>query len=130
MNTDPSNKYKIVEVGGARILVDTDTTKHYVPLEPTKPFWFDAYEIEPHMLIFFSTILAALNTFGFWRSPSTGNIYSIDKQRKTFTLINGELDEWHWKNVKTLPKLGYRVLVVQEATAGAGKIERKPNEAI
>lgn len=123
---NPLGDFKVVEINGYRILVGQDSGTIYVPAAPTKPFWYARWEPTPQMIEFFRAMLAQLNWLSIWQVPATGSVYSIDKERKTLTLIKGQPDEWHWKNVKTLGKLGYRVLVVQEGGTGSGKIERKP----
>ena len=123
---DPLGNYEVVEVGGARILVGIDSGVAYVPVEPNKPFWFNMWEPTPQMVEFFRSMLRLLRPLTPWHVPATGNVYIIDKERQTFTLVEGKVDEWHWKNVKTLAKLGYRVLVVQQSDTGSGKIEHTP----
>lgn len=105
------------------------------PLMSSPPAWLDAWEkhdIEARRaFVFFLDMLHVLSmpkivgdsrTLPLWHVPASGNVYAVDKEKKTFTLISGKTDEWHWKNYAVLKKQGYAVMVSPvEMAIGAGK---------
>ena len=75
--------------------------------------WGPNWQPDPRMIYWFRRHLASLNDGAIWGVPGTGQIYQVDHQAHTLTLIHGEPnDEMHWhdKNKKTLALLGYQVL--------------------
>lgn len=57
-----------------------------------------------------------------WCVPASGCVYRIDKEKSQFILLRGAVDEWHWKNKKTLKKIGWdAVLAERTLEDGAGK---------
>lgn len=75
--------------------------------------WSEAWEPTPEMLEWFRLHLSLLRTGAVWALPGTGQVYLIDHEKKTLTLVNGSPNDpyhWHDKNKKACEMLGYRVL--------------------
>lgn len=121
--TDPLKnlaKSKILNIGGKLILMG-DHTPQDVPLQPTRPRWLDGWEPRTVDVEFFRQMLSLMKDDSVWVVPATKAEYRVDKTRKKLVLVKGKVDEWFWKNAKTLPKLGYTVIVYKTASDGSGK---------
>lgn len=92
-----------------------------VPLMPTRPRWLKHWEPRAVDVEFFRTLFDGMKDGAQWEIPRTGSRYRIDKVGKKLILIKGKVDEWFWKNAKTMPKLGYEVIVDKTASDGSGK---------
>lgn len=110
----------ITTADGQRILIG-DQTQQEVPLEPVKPKWLDTWEPRASDVQFFRHMLRMMRDGSIWEVPATGAKYRIDKSKNLLILIEGKVDEWFWKNAKTLPKLGYTVIVDKAIEDGSGK---------
>lgn len=80
-----------------------------IPDQPWGPNW----QPHPAMIEWFARMLHFMKDKSVWAAPGSGQVYEIDKQAKTLTLIQGDPNDpqhWHDKNKKTLAQLGYRVL--------------------
>lgn len=81
-------------------------------LEAGDPAWSEAWEPSPEILNYFQNVLRILKPNAVWGMPRTGQVYKVDKNNKTFTLIEGDPhdeDHWHDKTRKTLARLGWAV---------------------
>lgn len=126
MNMDnPLDAFKnavITEVDGKSTLrMGNQQQLNDVPLVPKRPRWLDRWEPRSVDVQFFVTLFEGMKDGAEWEIPRTGSRYRINKTDKTLALIKGEIDEWFWKNAKTLPKLGYTVVVNKTASDGSGK---------
>lgn len=117
---------KIVHIGDLTFLIG-DHSAADVPLEPQRPRWLDHWEPRRADIEFFRIMLIDMKDGGIWEVPATGAVYKLDKTAKTLTLTKGPVDEWFWKNVKTLPRIGYRVIVNKTQADGSGKSSAPTN---
>ena len=92
-----------------------------VPLMPKCPRWLDQWEPRSVDVLFFITLFGGMTDGAEWEIPRTGSRYRIDKTGKKLVLIRGKIDEWFWKNAKTLSKFGYTAVVDKTAATGSGK---------
>lgn len=112
----------ITEVDGKRTFrMGNQQQLDDVPLVPTRPRWLDRWEPRSVDIQFFATLFAKMVDGAEWEIPRTGSRYRIDKTDKKLVLIKGKIDEWFWKNAKTMLKLGYAVVVDKTASDGSGK---------
>jgi hypothetical protein len=75
--------------------------------------WGPNWQPQPHMVAWFAQLLRVMKDGAVWAAPGSQQVYKIDHQAKTFTLMSGNPNDpnhWHDKNKKTLPHLGYTVL--------------------
>jgi len=74
--------------------------------------WSDTWEPSPEILAWFHNFLRRTRP-GVWVSPGSGQIYNLNPQTKTATLISGSPNDpkhWHDKNKVTMRRLGWTVL--------------------
>lgn len=74
--------------------------------------WSPNWQPTPEILAWFRNFLNRTRP-GVWVSPGSGQIYNINPQTKTMTLIQGDPNDeknWHNKNKKTMAALGWTVL--------------------
>lgn len=135
MNMDnPLDAFKdaiITEEEGKRTLrMGSQQQLNDVPIMPTRPRWLDRWEPRSVDVQFFVTLFAGMKDGGEWEIPRTGSRYRIDKTDKKLILVKGKIDEWFWKNAKTMPKLGYAVIVDKTISDGSGKtaIQQRENQ--
>lgn len=120
----PSTPQHLVEIDGYTVLVGDNTPRMPPPLMIEPPVWLKEWadhDVEARQgVVFFQNMLEALKmpvvegsqrTLPLWHVPATGSVYAIDRERKTFVLIKGKPDEWHWKNYAVMAKLGYTVSI-------------------
>jgi len=73
------------------------------------PDWLKPWQPNEFEVGWFKKFIEAMNHGAIWKTITTSAAYRIDKEKKEFVLIAGKVDEWYWKNVKTLAMLGYTV---------------------
>lgn len=127
---------KVITIeGGETILVGDMTPRLPPPLMADPPFWLDHWaetsEEARKAFPWFARMIAALKmpvvegtkrTLPLWHVQATGSVYTVDRERRTLTLVKGKPDEWHWKNYAVLRRMGYSVEMRPiEMTIGAGK---------
>jgi hypothetical protein len=131
--------------GGESCLVGDMTPRLPPPVMAFPPKWlaqqnWAASEEASGGVKFFTQMLALLKnpvvegdkrTLPLWHVPATGSVYALDKERKTFTLIKGTPDLWHWKNAIVLKQLGYTVeirpITVEIGTGKSITISESPH---
>jgi hypothetical protein len=131
--------------GGESCLVGDMTPRLPPPVMGVPPSWLTtqnwaASQEAKEGIAFFERMLALMKsptvegdkrTLPLWHVPATGCVYALDKERKTFTLIKGVADLWHWKNSIVLRKLGYTVdirpITVEIGTGKSITISESPH---
>lgn len=91
-------------------------------LETGDSEWSEAWLPSPEILAYFEKVIWALKPQAVWGMPRTGQVYKVDKDAKTFTLIQGDPhdpDHWHDKTRKTLAVLGWKVNEKLKKSAGS-----------
>lgn len=76
------------------------------------PDWTPDWQPSPEILAWFRNFLNRTGP-GVWVSPGSGQIYNLNPQTKTATLIKGSPHDplhWHDKNKVTMRRLGWTVL--------------------
>lgn len=111
----------IVHDGDKISLISKEAPKPAPPLAPTCPPELENWKPQQHQIAWFQRMIGLMRDGGIWQVPASGAQYRVSLTDKTFVLIKGKIDEWHWMNVKTLAKLGYKVFVSVELSTGAGK---------
>lgn len=74
--------------------------------------WSPDWQPTPEILAWFRAFLNRTRP-GVWAVPGTGQIYNVNPQTKTMTLIQGDPNDdkhWHAKNKVTMAALGWTVL--------------------
>lgn len=72
----------------------------------------EGWEPSPHVLGWFNNLLRTLRPQAEWVVPATGQVYHIDKDKRTVELVHGDPNDpekWHEKTKLVFQKLGYTV---------------------
>jgi len=72
----------------------------------------EGWEPSPHVLAWFNNMLRTLRSEAEWVVPATGQVYHIDKNKRTVELVHGDPNDpekWHEKTKLVFQKLGYTV---------------------
>lgn len=81
------------------------------------------YEPTVKDMVFVFNLICVLNHNGIWEVPKNSTKYRIDQKLKTFTLIQGNLDDVFYITKKCLERLGWTACidVGQPLDTGSGK---------
>lgn len=110
------------EDGKTMLVGDTCPPDQKPAVAPSKPEWYSRWEPRPDQIRFFEEMLPLLKDGAEWTVSATGCVYKVNHKDKKLILLRGAIDEWHWKNAKTLEKIGWTVeLASRTMETGSGK---------
>lgn len=115
------NNSTIVHDGDKLCLISNEAPVPAPPLAPSCPPELENWQPTSAQVAWFSNLINLMREGGLWQVQASGAQYQVNKKDRSLVLLRGKIDEWHWMNVKTCAKLGYKVLVAAELSTGAGK---------